>query len=87
MIRAAMLSKPIIITSTSSTRNYIENKFNGILVEMGNEISLANEISLLISDSQLRERMCNRMREEIKKFSLENYVIKLKNIILQINQK
>lgn len=87
MIRAAMLSKPIIITSTSSTRNYITHNLNGILIEMGDEVSFAREISILLSDSKLREEMCRKMSEEIKKFSLDNYVIKLKNIITPFYQK
>lgn len=84
MIRSAMLSKPVIVTSTSSTRNYIENQFNGILIDIGDEKKLADEISLLLSDSKIRERMSINMSETIKKFSIDNFSKKLEGMILQI---
>ncbi|MEO5892836.1 MAG: glycosyltransferase [Ferruginibacter sp.] len=84
MIRAAMLSKPIIITSTSSTRTYIDNKYNGILIDQGDEQTLANEIAYLLSDDRIREDLCNRMSETVKKFSLENYSKIMESIILKV---
>ena len=84
MIRSAMLSIPVIVTSTSSTRNYIENEFNGILIEVGDEKKLASQIDLLLSDSTLRERLCLNMSKTIKEFSLENFSKKLESIILKI---
>ena len=84
MIRSAMLSIPVIVTSTSSTRNYIENEHNGILIEVGDEKKLASQINLLLSDSTLRERLCLNMSKTIKEFSLENFSKKLESIILKI---
>ena len=84
MIRSAMLSKPIIVTSTSSTRNYVENKYNGILIEVGDEKTLAAEINLLLSDSTIREKLCLNMSKTIKEFSLENFSKKLESIVLSI---
>ena len=84
LIRAAMLSKPVIITSTSSTRNYIQDKINGVLIDPGDEKRLAEEISSLLSDRQVREQLSNRMKETVKMFSPENYAKSLENIISQI---
>ena len=84
MIRSAMLSKPIIVTSTSSTRNYIEHNFNGILIGVGEEQKLADQISLLLSDIKIQERLCVNMSETIKSFSLDNFSRKLENMILKI---
>ena len=84
MIRSAMLSKPVIVTSTSSTRNYIENKFNGILIDVEDEKKLAVEISLLLSDPKIRERITLNMNDTIKKFSIDNFSKKLEGMILQI---
>ena len=84
MIRSAMLSKPIIVTSTSSTRNYVENEHNGILIDIGDEKKLAEEINLLLSNSEIRERLCLNMTKTIKEFSLENFSNKLESIILKI---
>ena len=79
-----MLSKPVIVTSTSSTRNYIENHFNGILIELGDEKKLADEIAILLSDKKIRERICLNMSETIKKFSIPNFSRKLEDMIMQI---
>ena len=87
MIRSAMLSKPVIVTSTSSTRNYIENGYNGILIDVGDAKRLATEIELLLSDSFIRERLCLNMSKTIKEFSLENFSKKLENIIFKIKSK
>ena len=84
MIRSAMLSKPIIVTSTSSTRNYVKNKYNGILIEVGDEKTLAAEINLLLSNSTIREKLCMNMSKTIKEFSLENFSKKLESIILTV---
>lgn len=86
MFKTALLSKPVIITSTFSTRNYIENKLNGILIDMYDEKTLAEEISFLLSDSKLREKLCIMMNETIEKFSLESYLKTLESIILQIKK-
>lgn len=84
MIRSAMLSKPIIVTSTSSTRNYIEHNFNGILIGVGDDKKLTDEIALLLSDVKIRENLCLNMSETIKNFSLDNFSRKLETMILQI---
>ena len=84
MIRSAMLSKPIIVTSTSSTRNYIDDQFNGILIDIGDEKKLALKISLLLSDPKIRERISLNMNETIKKFSIYNFSKKMEGMILQI---
>jgi glycosyltransferase involved in cell wall biosynthesis len=86
MIRAALLSKPIIITSTSSARNYIENNVNGILIDIHDYEALAREISALLSDSDLRKKLCENMRESIQKYTPENYANTLENYILQIKE-
>jgi glycosyltransferase involved in cell wall biosynthesis len=84
MIRAALLSKPIIITSTSSTRNYVEHNVNGILIDIHDDKALAQEIASLLSDSNRREKLCRIMNDSIKKYTPENYANTLESFILQI---
>lgn len=84
LIRAALLSKPVIVTSTSSTRNYVTDKKNGILIEKGDEKDLARQLTVLLSDNSFREKLCFNMRETMKKFSRENYLKTLEDIALQI---
>lgn len=87
IIRAAMLSKPIIVTSTSSTRNYVENKHNGLLIEKGDAVALAAGISTLLADNELRKQLTATMHQTIEKFSLPNYSKTLENIILEIKNE
>ena len=81
MIRAALLSKPIIITSTPSTKDYVENNTNGILIGKGDEKMLASEIIRLLADTSAAEKLTSSMTESIKKFSMSNYFKTLDNII------
>ncbi|MBU1139076.1 MAG: glycosyltransferase, partial [Proteobacteria bacterium] len=57
MIRAALLSKPIIITSTPSTKNYILDSINGILIEHNDSHMLADKIKNLLSNPATMERI------------------------------
>ena len=66
LIRAALLSKPVIVTSTSSTRNYVTDKENGVLIEKGDEKTLAEQVSILLSDNGYREKLCINMKETMK---------------------
>jgi glycosyltransferase involved in cell wall biosynthesis len=84
MIRAALLSKPIIITKTSSTINYIDHMKNGVLVELGDETELANRIEYLMSNNADRCKLAENMHEDIKKFSPENYAKEMMKILLSI---
>lgn len=84
MIKAALLSKPIIITSTPSTQGYIENNINGILIEPKDAQLLANKIKMLLSNPTIMKQLGNAINESIKKFSPDNYAETLKNIILEI---
>ncbi len=84
LIRAALLSKPVIVTSTSSTRNYVTDKQNGILIDKGDDKALAEQINVLLMDNNYREKLCINLKETMKKFSRENYLKTLEDIALQI---
>ena len=68
IITAAFLSKPVVATSTSCIKNYI-NAHNGKLVPMYDHVSLANEIKELIADD---EKM-KAYGESLQKYILENF--------------
>jgi len=85
MIQAALLSKPIIITKTSSTLNYIENMRNGILVSLGNETELAERIEYLTLNNDVRRNLAENMFIDIKRFSPENYAKKIMKILRVIS--
>ncbi|MDB5277765.1 MAG: hypothetical protein JWR61_2720 [Ferruginibacter sp.] len=84
MIKAALLSKPIIITATPSTKDYIEDNVNGILLEKGDEKRLAAEIIRILSDDTVAERLTTSMTKSIKAFSMENYFGTMENIVRQL---
>lgn len=84
MIRAALMAKPIIITSTPSTRNYIVNDISGILIEPRDVQSLAYKIKLLLANPAIMKQLGNEINKSIKTFSPEKYTERLNNIILEI---
>ncbi len=69
IIRAALLSKPVIITETPSTKNYIIDNFSGILIKMHDLENMQNSILKLDRSEELRRRYA----ENLKKYLVENF--------------
>ena len=69
IIRAALLAKPVIITETPSTKNYISNEYSGILIKMHDLNKMENSIKKLYYSEDLRKLYA----ENLKKFVVRNY--------------
>lgn len=82
LIRAALLSKPIIATRTSSIQNYIENNKDGVLIPFSNDNYLAVEIESLLYNKELQKKYGNAIRiKTIENMSQENHALKVKHLI------
>lgn len=62
---------PVIVSATGGLLSLVENGVNGILFENESELSLADKLTRLRSDIQLRSKLKERGRETAEKFSYE----------------
>ena len=86
ILHAVSLAKPIIATSTPSTKKYILHRKTGILVNMGDPEQLYHEIIQLKNSKEL----CNKYVLEMKKHIEENFTKKkyadtIYNILKHLN--
>ena len=56
LIRAALSSRPVIVTSTSSTRQYVTDRETGVLIDPGDARSLSQPIAELMQSPEDREK-------------------------------
>jgi glycosyltransferase involved in cell wall biosynthesis len=78
LIRAALLSKPIIATKTPSIKNYIRHLENGILIEMKDYLSLAKNINTLIDSELMRRKYSESLKHYLlNEYSQESYAKKI----------
>jgi glycosyltransferase involved in cell wall biosynthesis len=68
-IEAAAMGLPIVATNIRGCRQVIENNVNGFLVPLWDVKALADALSTLVQNSQLREKMGNASHQKaIKEF-------------------
>ena len=65
---------PVIATRTGGNPEVIEDGKNGFLIDYGDKEELKEKIIKLLQDDDLRRKMGERGRKEVKKFSLERMV-------------
>jgi glycosyltransferase involved in cell wall biosynthesis len=65
MIRAALLSKPVIITDTPSTKNYIKNDVSGRLIKINDVSGMKDSISLLNQSAPLRLKYADNLKKHL----------------------
>jgi glycosyltransferase involved in cell wall biosynthesis len=66
LLRAAMLSRPIITTSTPSVRNYIIHKKTGVLVPPGDAKTFSDELNILYHSPEIRRMHAVECKQFIK---------------------
>lgn len=72
LVEAMSAEKPVVATRVGGMVNVVDNGKTGIIVEPDDEIDLAQAISYLIENPELREKMGKAGRERImEKFSWE----------------
>ena len=79
LTKAALLRRPIIVTDTSCTRDYIVNNQNGILVPMWGVSDAVKAIKKL-EDESLRDRLVQKMSVDIETHSPLNYCRRILDI-------
>ncbi|QWG51640.1 glycosyltransferase [Bacillus mycoides] len=75
---AKILNKPIIVTNFSTAKDQIENKIDGLIVDMEPR-DIANGVEKLIKDIGLKHKLVNNLSK--KKFGTEEEIYKLYEIL------
>ena len=84
MIDAALALKPVIITRTPATKNYVQNDISGFLIEIGNIQEMKEAIINLNSSKELRIEFSKNLKNHIiENFSVSKNVEIISSIINQ----
>jgi glycosyltransferase involved in cell wall biosynthesis len=74
-LEAMYMKKPVISTSIGGPTEIFENEKDGILIEPGNPVRLAEKVAELLNNPSLRQAMGNKAQETvIRRFSLSTTV-------------
>ncbi|MDR1646352.1 MAG: hypothetical protein LBS05_11160 [Tannerellaceae bacterium] len=85
MYKAIFLSKPLIITRTSSIENYLEDGKSAVLLPVGDVEGFAGAIERMTADKAWAEELTQQAKDAIKKHSPESYSQTIYNIIEEKN--
>lgn len=85
MLEAGIMRKAFIGSEVDGIKELIEDKKTGILFQPSNSNSLADAIRLILSDSELRDKIQNNLFERIhNEFTAEKILPLYKNIYLNL---
>jgi len=76
LMEAMMMGLPCISTNCSGVSEIIEHEKNGILIEKGDEVSLAREMTRLCENKELREKIGKNARIKAEEWKLDKIVQK-----------
>lgn len=71
----------VVATDCGGTREMITDRENGFLVEVGDVDQMVDRILLLLDDDELRKGMCLKAKESLCKFTWDNSIDKLENVL------
>lgn len=74
----------VVATDCGGPRDIIVDGENGFLVEVGNVEQIVDRVKLLLDDSKLRQRFVEKSRETVSKFSWDNSVGKLEEVLIKL---
>jgi glycosyltransferase involved in cell wall biosynthesis len=63
LLEAAMVGRAMVSTDVGSVRDVIDDGVNGLLVENGDAMALANAVRRLVADDGLREQLATKARD------------------------
>jgi N-acetyl-alpha-D-glucosaminyl L-malate synthase BshA len=75
---------PIIASRIGGMPEIVEDGVNGFLVEPANPRDIAEKVTFLLKDEELRGRISKKNKEKIKNYSWEKIIEKLEEIFLEV---
>ena len=87
MIQAMACGRPMVVTDTPTTREYVSHGVEALLVPMGDAAAMAGAIAALLGDAALRDRLGRSAAEAFhRRFSTEAYVRALAGEVLRASE-
>ncbi len=80
IVEAQSMGIPVIATNIEGLNEIVLDKETGLLFKSGDEEDLAKKIELIYTDENLRTELTKKGLENIKKYSLKNYITNLEGI-------
>jgi len=78
VIEAQATGVPVVASAVSGLNEIISDGVTGLLFEPENEKDLAEKIELVCNNKKLREKLIENGLENVRRYSLDNYLIELK---------
>lgn len=73
LLEAMAMGKPVVVTSTNGTADYVEHMKTGILVPPSDAGAMHDALNLLARSGELRRRLGAAAREEVMRSYLPNH--------------
>lgn len=87
-IEAMNAGVPVVVTKSGGPQEIVVNDENGILVDVGDEIALANGIIRLIEDEVFRDKLVLEARKTIlERFLLSTMIEKYETLYSEVSRK
>lgn len=87
LIQAGVAACAIVATKTPGAMSILENSVNALLIEIGDEKGLQEEIYKLLTDQKLRHRLATEARKLLIKFDSETGIMNTVNFWKEIAKK
>lgn len=81
LLQAMDAGCPIVATKVSGTNEALEDEMSALLVNLGEVTQLSEALRRVVSDRELRQTLAKGAKERVKKFSIEENVKVIENLI------
>jgi len=87
VLEAMALGKPVVASNLEGIKEAVTDGENGILVDLNNSGELANAITNLLNDPNLREEISNQAVSYVKRYSYSEISKRLSDLYMRILEK
>jgi len=79
-LEAMACGLPVIVSNVGCLREYIKEKYNGLLFPKNNSYVLYEKLKFLIENPSLREEIGKNARKTTENFSWEKTILRIKKV-------